>query len=297
METSVQELALLQGAYDIHIHCAPDLVPRAQDLLDVAQEAHAAGMDGIGLKDHTTCTAGRAYTLNRMYPSGPRFYGCIVLNPPVGGLNPVAVEAALRGGADMCYFPTYGARGRFPPSASGVLGAYPLPAEGFAGITVLEGDGSLVPEAAAILDLIAEYDAVLATGHLTPRESLALLGAARVHGVRRAVVTHASAGITAMSIPQQVAAAAGGAYIEHCFNAATGSGPNVVSLVQIGEQVRQVGVEHVILSSDFGQVANGPVVAGYARYLGQFRQLGFTDTEIRTMIADNPRKLLDDRVG
>ena len=71
----------------------------------------------------------------------------------------------------------------------------------------------------------------------------------------------------------------------------------MISLAQIGDQIRQVGVKHVILSSDFGQVANGPVVAGFARYLGQMLRLGFTEAEIRTMITENPRSLLEDRRG
>src|SRR6056297_1923594 len=88
----------LQGAYDLHVHCSPDVVPRIQDVYDLAAAASAAAMAGVGLKDHTTSTVGRCHTLNRLYPTGPRFYSSIALNPPVGGLNPSAVEAALQSG-------------------------------------------------------------------------------------------------------------------------------------------------------------------------------------------------------
>ena len=54
-----------------------------------------------------------------------------------------------------------------------------------------------------------------------------------------------------------------------------------------------MGVEHVILSSDLGQVDSGPVVAGFARCLGKLIGAGLTEDEIRVMIVDNPKKLLE----
>ena len=35
---------LLHGAYDIHIHCGPDVVPRAQDATALARDAQQAGL-------------------------------------------------------------------------------------------------------------------------------------------------------------------------------------------------------------------------------------------------------------
>ena len=52
--------SLLKEAYDLHVHCSPDVVPRAQDIYDLAVAASEAGMAGIGLKDHTTSTVGRS---------------------------------------------------------------------------------------------------------------------------------------------------------------------------------------------------------------------------------------------
>ena len=292
MKVATKIEILLRGAYDIHIHCTPDVVPRAQDLLELAETAHRAGMAGIVVKDHTTSTVGRAYILNRIYPQGPRFFSSLALNPPVGGLNPLAVEAALREGGDVIYFPTYSAEHQIAVlGADAFAPAYPRPRENFVGITILDGNGALKPEVRTILSLIAQYDAVLATGHLSPRESLALLGAAQGAGVRRMIVNHASDSVPGMSIPQQAEAVACGAFIEHCLRVATAHIP----LETIRDQIRGVGVHGAIISSDFGQVANGPIVAGFARYLDALRQLGFTDDEVRTTIAENPRKLLTQR--
>lgn len=74
---------------------------------------------------------------------------------------------------------------------------FPLP-KGFKGITILDEADGIKAEMEVILSLIAEHDAVLATGHLSPEESLVLLKVAREIGVARMVVTHASESVTLM---------------------------------------------------------------------------------------------------
>jgi hypothetical protein len=286
-------MALLRGAYDVHVHCGPDLLPRSQDGVELARAAVDAGMAGLLLKDHTTCTLGRAHVLNRLHPSGPRFLSALVLNPPVGGLNPTAVVAALQQGTDAICMPTYAARHfRDLPGDGGALAAYPLPGPDYAGLTVLDNAGEILPAVREILALVADHDAVLATGHLAPAESLALLALARELGVRRTLVTHASARITAMSVAQQHQAVALGATIEHCLLAIGDEGATGdLAPESLCEQIRQVGAQHVILSSDLGQVANGPIVAGFARRLDRLRRAGLREDEIRRMIIDSPHKL------
>jgi hypothetical protein len=284
---------LLRGAYDIHVHCAPDILPRAQDGIALARDARQAGLVGVGIKDHTASTVGYAYALNTMAPTGTRFYSSLTLNPPVGGLNPVAVEAALRNGADIVYFPTYAARYFRSVSSGGALAAYPLPQETFPGITVLDDGGTVKPEVVAILDLIAKHDAVLGTGHLSPCEVMALLQTAQERGVQRIVVTHASEPVPGLSAEQQLEAVGYGAYIEHCLLALVGG--DALAPEDIRDQIRQVGPEHAIVSSDFGQVANGPIVAGFARHLDVLRRAGLMDDEIRIVIAESPARLLGDR--
>jgi hypothetical protein len=58
------------------------------------------------------------------------------------------------------------------------------------------------------------------------------------------------------------------------------------------DAIRQTGTDHSILSSDFGQTANGNPVAGFLRYLTKFAELGFDDSELRQMICVNPASLL-----
>jgi hypothetical protein len=284
---------LLEGAYDLHVHATPDVVPRAQTLLELAKAAAQVRMAGLLIKDHTASTVGRCFAMNEVSTGPFRFFSALALNPPVGGINPCAVESALREGADVIYFPTYGAKNHLaiwgagkPPTA------FPLPDSAYPGLSPLDENGRLRKECEKILRLIAEYDAVMATGHISPAESLALVKRAVDFGVRRMLVTHVSESVTTMSPELQKEAVQLGALIEHCFFAVTESCPGSVSLDWICEQIRVMGVDNIILTSDFGQVSNGPPVEGFSFYLGKMRGLGFSDEELRAMIHENPRKLL-----
>ena len=99
---------LLRGSVDLHVHCGPEPGrQRRMDALETGRHAYEAEMGGFVLKSHAYPTAPTADVLSRMYP-GLRVYGSVTLNPPVGGLNPSAVEAAARMGAKIVWMPTEG---------------------------------------------------------------------------------------------------------------------------------------------------------------------------------------------
>jgi hypothetical protein len=293
MKNKLEKLHLLEGAYDIHLHASPDLIPRAMDLKQLCIEAEKAGMAGILLKDHCTSTVGRVAALNLMSSGTCRFFSSLALNPPVGSLNPTAVEAALRAGTDVIYFPTYGAAHHIgiwgagkPPTA------FPLPESRFAGTVIIDDNNALKPEVLDILKLIADQNAILATGHISAKESLILLRKAKELAVKKMLVTHASESVPAFTIDQQKEAIELGALIEHSFFAVTPSCPHRISLEKMRDTIRQIDAAHVILSSDFGQAANGNPVENFQRHLEKMVGLGFDKEEIRQMICVKPEELL-----
>jgi predicted TIM-barrel fold metal-dependent hydrolase len=167
-----------------------------------------------------------------------------------------------------------------------------LPGGDFHGVAIVDEGGQLVEACEPILRMIASHDAVLATGHISPEESLVLLRCAKQCGVKRMLVTHASESVTPWTHEQQQVAVSLGAVIEHCFFAATPSCPNPTSLASILQQIRVIGAEHVVLSSDFGQVANGDPVEGFAHYLEKMITLGLPREALSLMIRENPSKLV-----
>ena len=73
--------SLIQGAYDLHIHSAPDVLPRKADDLELAQRFLKAGMAGFAIKSHYFCTAERAGLVNKVYPQ-IHAVGAVTLNTP-----------------------------------------------------------------------------------------------------------------------------------------------------------------------------------------------------------------------
>ena len=59
---------LIQGAYDLHVHSAPDVLPRKMTDVETAKRIEASGMAGYAIKSHYFCTAERAKIINEMFP-------------------------------------------------------------------------------------------------------------------------------------------------------------------------------------------------------------------------------------
>ena len=95
----------IEGAYDLQVHVAPDVIGRRIDDLDLAHEFLAHKLRGFVLKSHYFPTAERAKVVTKAVP-GIAAFGALTLNHAVGGLNPVAVELAGRSGAKIVWMPT-----------------------------------------------------------------------------------------------------------------------------------------------------------------------------------------------
>src|SRR5580658_11000514 len=102
---SAEAWECLEGAYDLQVHVAPDVIGRRIDDLDLAKEFLAKGLCGFVLKSHYFPTAERAHVVTKAVP-GIAAYGAITLNHSVGGLNPVALELAGRSGCKIVWMPT-----------------------------------------------------------------------------------------------------------------------------------------------------------------------------------------------
>ena len=95
----------LDGAIDIHVHSSPEVFGRIGDAIEIAKRCEAAGMRAVVFKAHHEGTTTRAYHANRELRSLTALGG-LVLNDFVGGINPVAVKAALDQGAKIIWAPT-----------------------------------------------------------------------------------------------------------------------------------------------------------------------------------------------
>lgn len=288
---------VLQGAYDLHVHVAPDIIERRIDDIDLAKEFLAKGLRGFVLKSHYLPTAERASVVSKAVP-GIGAHGAIALNHSLGGLNPVAVEIAGRCNCKLIWMPTVDAANETAGRLNGRKDNLPFWAKiqrELAGmgispppISVLDGNGEVSGPTRACLELIAKYDMILATGHLGRDEIFKLVRVARDMNVRRVVVTHAEFPSQNLSGDEQNELAHMGAFIEHCFTTMyTGKAP----WEKVFASIRRVGVAHCFISTDLGQIVNPPVAEGFALFAQRLLDARFTSDEIRRMAVTNPRDL------
>jgi Predicted metal-dependent hydrolase with the TIM-barrel fold len=148
-----------------------------------------------------------------------------------------------------------------------------------------------LPEVHEILALIAEADIVLATGHLSPAEVVALVDAAKEHGVRKILIQHADLGIAPIPHDLQTQLAKKGAIVEKCCMACGDDFRNL-SPEQMAASIKRLGADSCVLVTDYGQRHNIPVVEALSRFVEELLKFGITERDMETLIVHNPRRLL-----
>jgi len=293
---------ILEGALDLHVHSAPDVLPRKMHDLELAQRFIAAGMEGFCLKSHYFCTSERASLVNIANP-GFRAMGAVVLNSAVGGLNPAVVEMAALSGAKIVWLPTCDSRyeqnhvfgaaadksAKLPFWAKIVIS---LKEQGITNptISLLDENGNLCERMSEILPIIKRHDIVLATGHISHEETFVLAKEVARQGIKKFVVTHVTFPSTFYTIEEQKRLVDCGAYLEHC---ATTHMLNKVEFAVVVEQIKAIGPERVFLSTDLGQPANPYPDEGMFDFVTRLHKAGFSKSDIRMMVVDNPRSLVN----
>lgn len=282
---------------DLHVHAGPSVMPRAVDAAEMLREAQEAGYSAIVIKDHYAPTMMSAEICEKHLGNGAcRVYGGIALNNSVGGICLKAVDAACAMGARLVWMPTVSSlRHKVMHSGQGL--AFPA-SRGMSvseePILYLNEDGSLKPEVLQLLDYLAQKpEVILATGHGSRDEIDALLRAASQRGIRRILVNHPHYMIGA-SVEDMVAWSKLGAYIE--LNAVAFVPDSKFHTHEIEEArniVAAVGLDRIVLDSDYGQNGNGSPVTGLTRFISMLQQAcGLTDAQMEIMTYHNPAWLL-----
>ena len=288
-----EDLALLDGAIDTHAHTAPALFPRPFDDADLAEAAGRYRMRGFVLKDHDMSTTGRAHYVARMFPDVEPI-GAVVLNRSVGGLDPYVVESAIHYGAKIVWMPSnhslhhadyfdmpdYPALGRTRPQ---------LPGEG---ITILDPDGELKPEVLRIVEVVAENDVALASGHLSLDETRKLLRAVRRHGEVRFVVTHANWALTRYDLDVQRELMDLGAYLEYVASSCVSLDFLEQRPSELAEWITHFAGERLVFGSDLGQGGGPSHPEGLRMLLFSLLAQGVEFEHLEKMTKVNPAALL-----
>lgn len=281
---------ILSGAVDLHMHPGPAQGKRRVDFIEAARDARTVGMKAIVYKPVEFPTIDRAYAAEKALP-GIRIFGGIVLDYPMGGLNPEAVKVAVRRGAKIIWMPLLDSL--HTRKMSEKVAFYKGKQKQKEGLTIFDEAGKLLPEVAEILDTIADAGSVvLDTSHLAPQESLVIIDEAKKRGINNIVVSHPAADIIGATEEQQRQMAEKGAYLNYCYSTVFSTGGLEEGAERIAHAIKTIGAGRCCLSSDCGNILLPLPIEGLRLFTTVLTVLGIDDQEIDQMIRRNPTRIL-----
>jgi hypothetical protein len=319
-----KSVEMLKGTIDLHAHAGPHLLssPRSADPIELAMAARQAGMAALVYMDVFQMSCGTAWMVSRAVPDF-KVYGGIILNTVFGGMNPRAVKTAIHygSGAKFVSFGAHSTVSQAHRESQLIDGKYVLHVDRFPKFVEEEVsrcisiplDGKLSPALEEILGLIADNPHIyLITGHVSPAEAIKLVEYGRHFGIRNMLVS--SNAVAGMSLDQMREAIALGAlleiefgrfahtgiipkthyYVEPEWKSTSRRNPEIFSggIALVADQIRQIGAEHFIFSTDFGVYSLPTPVEGMREIIASLMDLEFSDEEIGLMTRINPARML-----
>jgi len=288
------EREILRGILDIHVHAGPSVANRAVDAADMLKEAVVAGYRGFLVKDHYFPSCMGVKMVQELCDArGVEIYSSMALNNSIGLFNALAVDAAINMGAKIIYFPTVSSKNHIDHHKGTFVGAGKMSVPETP-VTYVDENGKMDDEAIEILKLLAEKDVVLGTGHGTAWEIDHLVEKATELGVKHILVNHPQFHIGA-SYEQMTKWANLGAFIEINVCVFTcGSKLGTLGDEVIGEMLKAVPLDRMILDSDMGQNGNGSPVEGMYRFIRVLMdKFGLSEEDIDLIAKKNPALLLN----
>jgi hypothetical protein len=283
---------LMRGAIDLHIHSGPSTMARKLDHLEQVEEAAAAGMAGVLFKDHHYSVGPMIPMMERLSGHlGVQMYGSVVLNNSVGGFNPYAVDFNVKSGAKLVFMPTAHAANHIRSSHGKSRLASNVKLRTPRGLSPVDDMGRIIDPVKEILDIIAENDVILSSGHLHVAEIFALFEEAKRRGVTRLLTNHPTYGLHS-SLKDIADLAAMGVVLEQSACLFIDSRFNVYPPQQLKLEIDAAGVASSSIGSDLGQVDNPSPVEGMRQAIRLLLGLGYTPAEVRLMVRDNPARLV-----
>lgn len=283
------ENGLLQGAIDGHIHAYPDFVHRSQDMIQIAVEASQAGMRALAFKDHWNITGPSAFLTQRhidyLVEKG-ELTNRVLIYGGAGtcfGMNPEYIRIALQyPNTKMIWFPTF--------TSLGYRRGAGHPERG--GVRLVSEDGQVLPEVVEIMQMAVEKHVGIGFGHTDYEELLPLAKKAKELGVR-ATLDHPLLELNRLLLDEMQELASLGVFIgTYCQPMIPSLYQPVLDPVETITTIKEIGAKHCVIGSDFGQVLHMDTIDGIRVFLRTLLAYGITGEEIKTMIQDNPAKLL-----
>ena len=287
---------LLVDAIDLHCHSGPAAMPRILDHHDELLDAAGAGFRAVLYKDHFYAGMAHAMILEKLFPElGVRLYSGLALNNASGGINPHAVDHAIKLGGKIVWMPTLSAANHIAEQASGKAKNFPKTSQKMLDpipLSALDANGKLTDDTKKVIDLIAEADIILAGGHLHASELHLLFEEAARRGVKKMMVNHPTyiVGCSDDDIRQLVGL---GVVMEHSICMFIDGKSKKFSPDDLAHLIEIAGVDNTILSSDLGLLGSQRPVDGFRSITQMLLDLQMPRAAIKKLISTNAAAFLN----
>lgn len=295
MNQSINQI--IKSSIDLHYHIGPEIIPRKFNNVIGLIKNIKGKLSGIALKNH-------------FYPTTPfinevknkekiNLIGSVVLNNSVGGLNPEAIYSAsiISREPIIVWFPTISAQNFLDKTKYEIAKEWvqkkdfkARSSKNVKGIYILDQKGGLNKKTIEVLQTIKKTNSILATGHISWKETKQLIKGAMNIGIKKIIITHPIYQKINMPISEQVNFAKKGCFIEVCYSMYS---IDKIPISKIAYQIKKIGPNNIILSSDVGQkFSPNPDIA-----LKMFSKLlikeGITLEMLYLMLVENPRGIIE----
>ncbi|MDD5111839.1 MAG: DUF6282 family protein [Candidatus Altiarchaeota archaeon] len=294
---------LLAKSYDMHFHIGPDILPRKYNAEELVK-AEEGKIAGVAFKAHSFPTITAINAAKKNAESSVQLIGSLTLNYFMGGFNASAIYASAvmsKKYPIIVWFPTVHAENHLRKNKS----KYEFPPEWvkdpsfvarkkneLRAIKVTDWNNKLFDKCERVLKMMQKMECILATGHLSWKESEVLATEALDMGLP-VIITHPMQRDIKMPLKVQKKLADKGAYIEYCYIMYLDRDhPGDYPPEEQVKCMREIGADRVLLTSDGGQVRNPGPSECLHEYVKLLSKHGLEEKEFHQMLVKNPKRIL-----
>lgn len=286
---------IIKKSIDLHVHIGPDILPRKHNPITLFK-GQRNKIQKICIKSHCYSTVSWAKIINETFDTD-FFIGSVTLNNFVGGVNLDLLYADVNVSKIpfIVWLPTLHAENYLKKSEWEVKKEWvadpsfrPRQSKDIRPVKIFE-NGKITKNMLGLLNFIKDFECILATGHVSWQESEIVAEKAFSTGVEKVIVTHPVYQLIRMPIDVQKKLAEMGAYIEHSYAMYS---IDKIGLDDIVNQIKEVGPEYCILSSDVGQTFSPNPDRALYDFADFLIKRGLTHDEVYRMLVKNPEKLI-----
>lgn len=286
---------IIETSIDLHVHVSPDIIPRKYDAYQLAKKMKGK-IKRICIKSHAFPTVILAKEVNKAL-SSDILIGSIVLNNFVSGMNPDIIRANAQFIPFIVWFPTVDAENFLKKSKWEIRPEWVRDSKFKARkssevnpVRILK-NGKLLKNVIEVLKEIKKSKCILATGHLSYRETEILVKKAKSIGIKKIIITHPIYQLIDMPVSLQKSLSGNGIFVEQCYSMYS---IDKIPIKRIAEQIKEMGSDKCIISSDVGQPFNPDPDKALSKFIKLLMKECINLKMIKQMLIENPNKLISD---